>query len=163
MKKYGLWIGFALLLAFIISQSVAIAIGKEEKIDRKAVFETIQRGYEVQYSIRGKKLSEEKMYTVLSPYFTDNFLQVFTDENSDNAKGSGNYLLPQQPPFSFSEKTKLVHDSEHGILYVYERINNMYEIIVLQKQDEKWKLAGYYIKEALLEEIKKLEAENRSI
>lgn len=43
-----------------------------------------------------------KMIETLSPYFTDNFLQVFTDENSRSDKQSGEYLLPaKKAPFSF--------------------------------------------------------------
>ena len=48
-----------------------------------------------------------KMIETLSPYFTDNFLQVFTDENSRSDKQSGEYLLPaKEAPFSFNSETK---------------------------------------------------------
>ncbi|MFD3447960.1 DUF3993 domain-containing protein [Microbacteriaceae bacterium 4G12] len=166
MRKYGAWIGFILLLIFIIGQSVAIATGKDEvKINKEEVFQTIQKGYEAQYAIRGKQLSMEKMYERLSPYFTDNFLQVFTDENSNDTKTSGNHLLSKKPPFSFTNQTKLAYDKEHGLLYVYERVDEkgtlIYEIIILQQDKKKWKLAGYHANEKLLTEIQQLEKEQK--
>jgi hypothetical protein len=161
MRKYGAWLGFCLLLAFIIGQSVAVAIGKEEKISREDVFNTIHKGYEAQYSIRGKQLSIEKMYDVLTPYFTDNFLQVFTDENSDDTKSSGSYLLDKTPPFSFTSATKIRYDKEHELLYVYERVAGqgepMFKVVILQQDKGKWKMASYNEHEMLPTEIKKLE------
>lgn len=60
-----------------------------------------------------------KMIETLSPYFTDNFLQVFTDENSRSDKQSGEYLLPaKEAPFSFNSETKMSYDEEHKI-YMY--------------------------------------------
>lgn len=162
MRKYGAWLGFCLLLAFIIGQSVASAIGKEEKINKEEVFETIRKGYEAQYSIRGKHLSVEKMYDILTPYITDNFLQVFTDENSSDTKGGGSYLLDKKPPFSFSASTKIGYDKENGLLYVYERINKetpVHEVVILQKAEGKWKVGGYNSYETLPAEIQKLEKE----
>ena len=48
-----------------------------------------------------------KMIETLSPYFTDNFLQVFTDENSRSDKQSGEYLLPaKEAPFLLIQKRK---------------------------------------------------------
>ncbi|MEH7458765.1 hypothetical protein CON65_07140 [Bacillus pseudomycoides] len=160
MKKYGIWFVLFLCVAFLVGYSVTTVLGKEEtKVDRKEVFTTIQKGYEVQFSIRGKHLTVSKMYDALSPYFTDNFLQVFTDENSNDDKKSGEYLFPtKEAPFSFSSQTKLAYDEEHGLLYVYERTKNeQYQIVTLQKDKGKWKLAGYHESQELLTEMKKLQ------
>lgn len=95
MRKYGIWLVLFVCVAFLVGYSVTTVLGKEElKVDRKDVFTTIQKGYETQFSIRGKHLPMNKMIETLSPYFTDNFLQVFTDENSRSDKQSGEYLLP---------------------------------------------------------------------
>lgn len=164
LKRYGAWIAFLLLLAIIVGQSVAIATDKENvKIHRAAVFDTIRKGYEAQYAIRGRKLSSETMYQKLSPYFTDNFLQVFTDENSDDTKGTGTYLLTKTAPFSFTSKTKTIYDQEHGLLYVYEHLKDkaIYEVVSLQQMDGTWKLAGYHSNKILLAEIKELEKEQK--
>ena len=97
MKKYGIWFVLFICVAFLVGYSVTTVLGKEEvKVDRKEVFTTIQKGYETQFSIRGKQISMNKMIETLSPYFTNNFLQVFTDENSRNEKQSGEYLLQQK-------------------------------------------------------------------
>ena len=95
MRKYGIWLVLFVCVAFLVGYSVTTVLGKEEvKVDRKEVFVTIQKGYESQFSIRGKRLPMNKMIETLSPYFTENFLQVFTDENSRSDKQSGEYLLP---------------------------------------------------------------------
>lgn len=97
MKKYGIWFVLFICVAFLVGYSVTTVLGKEEvKVDRKEVFTTIQKGYETQFSIRGKQIPTNKMIETLSPYFTNNFLQVFTDENSRNEKQSGEYLLPKK-------------------------------------------------------------------
>ncbi|PHC41857.1 hypothetical protein COF01_04220 [Bacillus pseudomycoides] len=160
MRKYGIWFVLFLCVVFLVGYSVTTVLGKEEiKVDRKEVFTTIQKGYEVQFSIRGKHLSMGKMYDALSPYFTNNFLQVFTDENSNGDKQSGEHLLPtKEAPFSFTSQTKLAFDEEHGLLYVYEWVKNeQYQIITLQKEEGKWKLAGYHESQELLIEMKKLQ------
>ncbi|MDC2864883.1 DUF3993 domain-containing protein [Bacillus sp. BP-3] len=163
MRKYGIWIVLFLFVAFVIGQSVTTVLGKEEtKIDQNEIFETIQKGYEAQFSIRDKRLPVGKMYDILSPYFTDNFLQVFTDENNQDVKRSAQYLLPtKEAPFTFSSKTKIVYNQEYNLLYVYERNMNTdeYQIITLQKNGDKWKMAGYHENKQLLSEIKKYEKE----
>lgn len=144
----------------MIGQSITTVLGKEEsEVNREEIFGTIQKGYEAQFSIRNKGLSMDKMYDTLSPYFTDNFLQVFTDENRDSVKQSGEYLFPtKEAPFSFQTVTKVVHDKKYGLLYVYERRENeRYQIITLQKEGEKWKIAGYHESKQLLSEIKNLQ------
>lgn len=163
MKKYGIWIVLFLFVAFVIGQGVTTVLGKEEtKIDQNEIFETIRKGYEAQFSIRGKRLSMDKMIDTLSPYFTDNFLQVFTDENGQDVKRSAQYLLPtKEAPFTFSSKTKIVYNQEHDLLYVYEHniTNDQYQIITLQKDGNKWKLAGYHENKQLLSEIRQSEKE----
>lgn len=163
MRKYGIWIVLFLFAAFVIGQSVTTVLGKEEtKYDQNEIFETIRKGYEAQFSIRGKRLSMNKMIDTLSPYFTENFLQVFTDENSQDEKRSAQYLLPtSEAPFTFSSKTKIVYNQEHDLLYVYEHniTNDKYQIITLQKDGDKWKLAGYHENKQLLSEIRQFEKE----
>lgn len=159
MRKYGIWFVLFLCVSFLVGYSVTTVLGQEEvKVNRKEVFTTIQKGYEIQFSIRGKQLSMENMYDALSPYFTDNFLQVFTDENGLDAKRSGDYLLPiREAPFSFTSQTKLAYDEKYGILYVYEKTKNQqYQIVTLQKDAGKWKLSGYHESQQLLTEMKKL-------
>ena len=99
------------------------------------------------------------MIETLSPYFTDNFLQVFTDENSRSDKQSGEYLLPaKEAPFSFNSETKMSYDEEHKNLYVYERTKSgQYQIVTLKRDQDKWKLAGYHESQELLTEIKRLQ------
>ncbi|WP_459499698.1 DUF3993 domain-containing protein [Bacillus sp. C1] len=160
MKKYGIWFVLFVCVAFLVGYSVTTVLGKEEvNVDRKEVFMTIQKGYEAQFSIRGKHLPMNKMIDVLSPYFTDNFLQVFTDENSRNDKQSGEYLLPtKEAPFSFHSATKMSYDEEHRLLYVYERTKNeQYQIVTLQQDKGKWKVAGYHESQEVLTEMKKLQ------
>ena len=108
MRKYGIWLVLFVCVAFLVGYSVTTVLGKEEvEVDRKEVFTTIQKGYETQFSIRGKHLPMNKMIETLSPYFTDNFLQVFTDENSRSDKQSGEYLLPaKERPFLLIQKRK---------------------------------------------------------
>ncbi|AJI03222.1 TPA: DUF3993 domain-containing protein [Bacillus tropicus] len=160
MRKYGIWLVLFVCVAFLVGYSVTTVLGKEEvKVDRKEVFTTIQKGYESQFSIRGNHLPMNKMIETLSPYFTENFLQVFTDENSRSDKQSGEYLLPaKEAPFSFHSETKMAYDEEHKILYVYERAKSgQYQIVTLQRDQGKWKLAGYHESQELLTEIKRLQ------
>ncbi|PEC21248.1 DUF3993 domain-containing protein [Bacillus cereus] len=160
MRKYGIWFVLFVCVAFLVGYSVTTVLGKEElKIDRKEVFTTIQKGYETQFSIRGKHMPMNKMIETLSPYFTENFLQVFTDENSRSDKQSGEYLLPaKEAPFSFNSETKMSYDEEHKNLYVYERAKSgQYQIVTLQRDQGKWKLAGYHESQELLTEIKRLQ------
>ncbi|MDG4655760.1 DUF3993 domain-containing protein [Ectobacillus antri] len=157
MRKYGAWVGFCLLLAFIIGQSVASAIGENEQIDKQEIYGTIEAGYAAQYKIRGKQWAPEKMYDILTPYFTNNFLQVFTDENSGDTKASGGYLLKEKAPFSFGSATKVTYDDEHNLVYVYEKIEKkkVYEVVTLVKEQGKWKIGGYNAYETLPKEIVK--------
>ncbi len=49
------------------------------------------------------------------------------------------------------------YDEEHKILYVYERAKSgQYQIVTLQRDQGKWKLAGYHESQELLTEIKKV-------
>lgn len=162
MKRYGILVVLFLCAIFIISQSITTVLGKgADEINRQEIFGAIQKGYEVQFSIRSKDFPMDKMYDALSPYFTDNFLQVFTDENRDDVKRSGEYLFPtKEAPFSFQETTKIAYDEKYGLVYVYERgKNDLYQIVTLQKEGEKWKIAGYHENKQLLLEIKKLQNE----
>ncbi|NWK68985.1 DUF3993 domain-containing protein [Bacillus paramycoides] len=136
-------------------------IGKEQtEINRTDVFSVIKDSYEAQYSIRDKNMSSQKIYDYLSPYFTNNFVQVFLDENNDGAKNSSNHLFTRKPPLTFTKDTKLVYDEIHNILYVYEKKDKSYEIIELQKENSYWKQAGYHSSSTLLTEIQNLENEN---
>lgn len=160
MKKYGIWIGFFLILVYMISQSMTVAIGKE--INRDEIFDTIRKGYEAQYSIRDKHYTVEKMYNMLTPYITDNFLQVFTDENPSHTKSSGQHLLTKVPPFTFTASTSISYDKDHQLLYIYERITDptpLYKIVVMQKEKGKWKMAAYNENETLPIDIQNLEKE----
>lgn len=158
MKKYGIWLGFFLLLVYIISQSMATAIGNDEKINREEIFQTIRKGYEAQYSIRDQHYSVEKMYDILSPYITDNFLQVFTDENHSRSKTSGAHLLTKVPPFTFTSSTSITFDKEHQLVYIYERNKSqspVYQIVVMQKEKGIWKMASYTENEMLPSDIRR--------
>ncbi|CAM4035154.1 DUF3993 domain-containing protein [Bacillus manliponensis] len=160
VKRYGILVVLFLCVVFMIGQSITTVLGKEEgEVNREEIFATIQKGYEAQFSIRNKGLSMDQMYDKLSSYFTDNFLQVFTDENSTNAKQSGEYLFPtREAPFSFQAETKVVQDKKYGLLYVYEKNKNeRYQIVTLQKEGEKWKIAGYHESKQLFLEIQKLQ------
>ncbi|WP_438285290.1 DUF3993 domain-containing protein [Bacillus cereus] len=160
VKRYGVSIVLFLCVVCMIEQSMTTVFGKEEnEVNREEIFGTIQQGYEAQFSIRNKELSMDKMYDTLSPYFTHNFLQVFTDENSDSGKQHGEYLFPtKETPFSFQAETKVVHDKKYGLLYVYERgKNKCYQIVTLQKEEGNWKIAGYHESKQLLSEIKNLQ------
>jgi hypothetical protein len=157
MKKRP--IVLVLLCALLLLAYQGISFAKSgTPFNREAVFETIRKGYEAQASIRGKNLSMENMYNKLSPYFVDTFLQVFTDENSGVSKG---YLLAKKAPFSFDGKTKIVHDKQYDLLYVYERVKTKYEVITMQRDRNVWKMAGYYSNKKLLPEIQKLQKEKK--
>lgn len=184
VKRYKFLIVLFLCVVCMIGKSITTVFGKEEtavnreeivrtiqagydaqfgkektEVDREGIFRTIQTGYDVQFSIRNQELSMVQMYDMLSPYFTHNFLQVFTDENSDSGKQHGEYLFPtKETPFSFQAKTKIVHDTKYGLLYVYERgKNECYQMITLQKEGANWKIAGYHENKQLLSEIKNLQ------
>lgn len=162
VKRYGILVVLCLCAIFMVSQSITTVLGKEEdRINRQEIFRLIQKGYEAQFSIRSKGLPMDEMYDTLSPYFTDNFLQVFTDENRDDVKQSGEYLFPtKEAPFSFQSTTKIAYDEKYGLVYVYERgDNDLYQIVTLQKEGEKWKIAGYHENKQLLSEIKKVQNE----
>ncbi|MBO9130356.1 DUF3993 domain-containing protein [Bacillus sp. 165] len=153
MKKRS--VVLVLLCAVLLIAYQGISLAQSEAIFKKsAVYETIRKGYEEQASIRNKNLSMDTMYSKLSPYFVDTFLQVFTDENSGVNKG---YLFSKKAPFSFDGKTKIAYDKQYDLLYVYERVKGKYEVITMQKDQGSWEMAGYYKSEKLLPEIQKLQ------
>ena len=83
------------------------------------MFTTIQKGYETQFLIRGKHLPMNKMIETLSPYFTENFLQVFTDENSRSDKQSGEYLLPAKKHHSLLIQKRKCHMMKNIKFYMF--------------------------------------------
>lgn len=144
-------------LFFIISFMIpSIAKAESDLLNKQAVYQYLQAAFHSQVSLSEKHRSMVEVRDILSPYFTDEYNELFLEENlvSENGKyityGS-DFVIYFIPFFSYSEETKVVWDKDH--IYAFEffpktdegpvSYNSHYEGVRIDKVDGTWKVAEF--------------------
>jgi Protein of unknown function (DUF3993) len=149
------------LLIFFVFVFVSFSVAQEStSVSRDEVLKVVKEGITAEEDVIKKKLNVEAAEKALSPHLTSTGLQAFLDDNIPQS-GSKSYskenLANYTPKFSYDDKTKVVYDKEHGLVYVYEQIKGEYYTIMVMKEKDKWKITGYNVNKKLLPEVERLQ------
>jgi hypothetical protein len=143
--------------SFLITAWLTIGLGtlvaSEDDINKEELFKSIGQAFEAQVSIGQDTYSKKEIVEILSPYFTDSFIQKFMDENVVEYEGKysvlGSDFAPNYIPyFSYSDLTR-VSNAEEGLV-VYENFSGAEdapvafldheEAIYLKNDEGTWKI-----------------------
>ena len=131
-------------------------IAAEITEERGEIIELLHNAFDAQVSLSEQDRSLEEVKAILSPYFTDRYMELFLAENLVETNGKygtlgsdfAEYFIPF---FEFSTKTKIA--TYNNQLYVYEYFPengdgpvsypSHYEGLLLDKVAGKWKVSEY--------------------
>ncbi|MEW8971195.1 MAG: DUF3993 domain-containing protein [Mesobacillus sp.] len=155
------------LLSFLLILP-ANAFADSDLDGREEVFAFLGNAFDSQVSLSEKARTMDEIEAVLDPYFTEDYMSRFIDENvvgqENEYQTYGTDIAPYYIPFyAFSEKTKVV-DMENEI-YVVEffpgnaegpvSYEDHYEGLKLVMSGGSWKVADYLYDEVPQEVIDK--------
>lgn len=144
-----------LLLVLIL----IMPLSPKAKVDlttKDEVFKLLNEAFEVQVSLSEQPRSKEEIIDLLTPYFTEDYLKLFWEENIFEEKGKfitygSDFALYYIPFFQYSDDTKVIIAPE-GI-YVFEYFpasiegpvgyDDHYEGVLFKKVSENWKVNQY--------------------
>lgn len=153
-KKRMLLLVFYILFFFpLIGQAASFS-----KIEtREDVLNFLHEAFQAQVSLTEKGRTEEEVNSILKPFFTDSYKQLFKKENIVEENGLqftyGTDFAPYYIPFfQFSDQTEIVINKNS--IYVYEFFEGQdegpvsykghYEAIILKKENTGgWKVSDY--------------------
>lgn len=153
-KKRMLLMVFSILFCFpLIGQAASV-----ESIEtREEVLDFLHEAFQAQLSLSEEGRTEEEVLSILQPYFTDSYIELFKKENIVEENGLqityGSDFAPYYIPFfQFSDQTEIVINKNS--IYVYEffegenegpvTYKNHYEAIILKKdRSGDWKVNDY--------------------
>gem|GEM_PF-1161434 len=153
-KKRMLLFVFSILFLFpLIGQAASISAIET----REEVLGFLQEAFQAQVSLSEEGRPEEVVDSILKPYFTDSYTQLFKKENIVEENGLqftyGTDFAPYYIPFfQFSDQTEIVINKNR--IYVYEffegknegpvTFKDHYEAIILKKEHSgDWKISEY--------------------
>ncbi|WP_052948853.1 DUF3993 domain-containing protein [Mesobacillus campisalis] len=125
--------------------------------DREEVFSILESAFEAQVSLSEKVRTLAEVDDVLNPYFTEEYKQMFLEENLVEEDGhyftyGSDFALYYIPFYQFSEETKVVAIGDS--LYIVEHFpatedgpvsyESHYEGVQLVNEDGSWKVAAYW-------------------
>jgi hypothetical protein len=152
--KHLLFLVFSILFFFpLIGQAAS-----ETTIEtREEVLIFLHEAFQAQLSLSEEGRTEEEVLSILKPYFTDSYIQLFKNENIVEEDGLqftyGTDFAPYYIPFfQFSDQTEVVINKNS--IYVYEffegenegpvSYKDHYEGIVIKKDNKgDWKVSDY--------------------
>ncbi len=147
------------LFLFVGQVQLQLTNAENVTMTRAEIIQFLQDALETQLSLGEGFRSKEELAVSLSPYFTDNYQQLFIKEHlfleSDGYILYGSDFMPYFiPNYSYDENTKIMTSSNEIVVYEYFPPQfegpviweqGLYEIITLIKQDDGWKIAEYNI------------------
>ncbi len=153
-KKRMLFLVFSILFFFpLIGQAASVSIIET----REDVLGFLHEAFEAQVSLSEEGRTEEEVNSILKPYFTDSYNQLFKKENMVEENGLqftyGTDFAPYYIPFfQFSDQTEIVINKNR--IYVYEFFEGQnegpvtykdhFEAIILKKEHTgDWKVSDY--------------------
>lgn len=120
---------------------------------RNEVVTFVEKAFRAQVSLSKEAREMEEMKEILEPYFSDNFIYLFLNENLTGEQGKfytfgnefGKYYLPY---YQFSEQTTIDIDKERNSILLYEYYEPIvfgdkiyegaYEGILIRKLNDRW-------------------------
>ncbi|MGI8385610.1 DUF3993 domain-containing protein [Robertmurraya sp. P23] len=153
-KKRILLLVFSILFFFpLIGQAASVSTIET----REDVLGFLHEAFQAQVSLSEEGRTEEEVNSILKPYFTDSYNQLFKKENIVEENGLqftyGMDFAPYYIPFfQFSDQTEIVINKNS--IYVYEFFEGQnegpvtykdhYEAIILKKEHTgNWKVSDY--------------------
>lgn len=155
--KAKIW---ALLLLLLIGQ-VHFIQAENVSMSRKETFSFLQDALSAQLSLGDKFRTENEIADVLSPFFTNDYQQLFINEHVFS-EPEGLILYGTDvtdffiPMFSYDNNTKIMTGANKMIVYEYflPQLEGSvvwdkphYESITITKTTDGWKISGYNISE----------------
>ncbi|AYA75238.1 hypothetical protein DOE78_07250 [Bacillus sp. Y1] len=153
-KKRMLLLVFSILFFFpLIGQAASVSTIET----REDVLGFLHEAFQAQVSLSEEGRTEEEVNSILKPYFTDSYNQLFKKENMVEENGLqftyGTDFAPYYIPFfQFSDQTEIVINKNS--IYVYEFFEGQnegpvtykdhFEAIILKKEHTgNWKVSDY--------------------
>lgn len=153
-KKRMLLLVFSILFFFpLIGQAASVSTIET----REDVLGFLHEAFQAQVSLSEEGRTEEEVNSILKPYFTDSYNQLFKKENMVEKNGLqltyGTDFAPYYIPFfQFSDQTEIVINKNS--IYVYEFFEGQnegpvtykdhFEAIILKKEHTgDWKVSDY--------------------
>lgn len=147
MKK-----SFFILLIISIWSNFPYSIDAASRLtSREEVFAFVEKAFRAQVSLSKEARELEEIEEILTPYFSDNLIYLFLNENLTGEQGNfftygnefGKYYLPF---YQLSEQTFIEHEEDSILLYEYykpivirEKVyEGSYEGILIRKWNDKW-------------------------
>lgn len=143
-----------LFLAFVLLLLPINTYASSNFNKRTHVLEFLQEAYQSQIKLSEKERSYEETEKILAPYFTEDYIDLFLNENLFEIDGKyitlgSDFSLYYLPFFKLNEKTKIVPYQQK--IYVYEYFpeneegpvsyRSHYEGILLEFLDGAWKVS----------------------
>jgi hypothetical protein len=147
---------FAILLLMLIVIMPFSPQATTDFTNSNEVFDFLKNAYKAQVSLSEKGRSKEEIKTILDPYFTNEYQELFWRENiypvNDEYITYGSDFAPYYIPYyQFSDETKVVITPNE--IYVFEFFPEKkegpvgylshYEGLYVKKMDNEWKVDKY--------------------
>ncbi|MGM9986691.1 MAG: DUF3993 domain-containing protein [Bacillaceae bacterium] len=154
------FIAMSVLFLFLFS------IGETKgNFDKEELINKAQSVEKIQLFLHSSIESFDSIYKKFGPYFTEQFLQAYVNENAYLVEGVYRWkkVKPLLVPRIDKEKVQFYENEKHRVIYMYQRISkNRYQIITYQLEKNSWKISGVLVNTQLPPEIKKPEKEENS-
>jgi Protein of unknown function (DUF3993) len=154
MKKYLLTCMIGIITISFIFPSLSRAASTLS--DDNSVFQFLQEAFQAQVSLGEQLQYMEDINKLMIPYFTDDYMSVFLEENlvAENGKYityGTDFPIYYIPFFSYTEETKIIWSEDH--IYAFEffsetnegpvSYDSHYEGVRLDRAAGDWKVAKY--------------------
>jgi len=135
------------------------------------VFELLEDAFQAQLSLSQEHRTYDEVTSILSPYFSKKYIDLFLEENLYEEKSGfivygSDFAMYYVPYFSYSDETKVMYDKKEGIIYVYEYFKansegpvtyeEHYEMVILEPTKSSWIIAEVVESKEMPEQIKNL-------
>ncbi len=142
-----------MILSLFLSNSVVATNNEENRQVRDEIIERIMNAFDAQVALSEMPRTKEEMKKIIYPYFTDEFVERYLQENSHEVNGK--YIVygtdsPTDtiPFFSYNEATKVIVEESSIIVYEFFPSSNdgpvsysdHYELVYLQNLEGEWKV-----------------------
>lgn len=147
----------ALLLVLAIFLFFPIHTMAAERLEsREEVLNFLKKAFQAQVSLSEQERNLEEITGILTPYFSNEYLNLFLSENLVETNGQfitfgSDFAQYYIPFFHFSSKTKVIKDGSR--IYVFEHFpasgdgpvtyDSHYEGLLLEKMAGQWKVKEY--------------------
>lgn len=168
MKKV-VKLGFIFVVCILVVICQKSVIAKAPDIpSNKEIKDFVKEAFTAQISLGKQFYSMDEVKSILSPYFTNDYIALFNEENLTEQNGKfiaygRDFALFYVPFFSYDEQTKIVFADDQKTIFVYQFfkatgegmiIKNHYKTLVLHFEDDQLKIKDIFYSEQSPIELK---------